>query len=453
MNSDLTHYFYMPKRRDFLIGSAASAAAVSMLSKANAQDNQPSKRPEINALRQGYVGQYQGGVYLLPANDETAQWGWFNNAEPPRARIKSGDTVVMETMMASLNQILPGSSIEQITKLRVDYPGRGPHSVTGPIFVEGAMPGDVLKVRINRIVPRSYGANWNLPGNLKLGQFPDKFTEAQVKHFYLDLGRGVTEFLPGIEIPVRPFPGILGVARAESGQYSTVPPGAHGGNLDCRELVQGTTIYLPVFVEGALLWSGDSHAAQGNGEVNLTAIESAFSELNMTIEVIKKTPLSFPRIETPTHWITLGYDRDLNKAVDMLNEQTVKFVSDWKRISSKEAQQFMNNYGDCQVAEIVNQVKGTYCMLPKKAGPKRAPNPTQDTRDSYVTTATNADVQTAMNLASMQMIERIARLRKLSRLDSYALASLAMDARIGRIEPGAKTIHCLMPRSLWVKKA
>ncbi|BAS58893.1 amidase [Leptolyngbya boryana NIES-2135] len=440
----------MPKRRDFLLGSAATATAVSMFPHVNAQS---SKRPEINALQQGYVGQYQGGVYLLPANSETVQWGWFNNAEPPRARIKSGDTVVMETMMASLNQILPGSSIEAITKLRVDFPGRGPHSVTGPIFVEGAMPGDVLKIKINRIVPRSYGANWNLPGNLKLGQFPDKFTQAQVKHFYLDLGRGMTEFLPGIELPVRPFPGIIGVARAESGQYSTVPPGAYGGNLDCRELVQGTTIYLPVFVDGALLWSGDSHAAQGNGEINLTAIETAFSELNITVEVMKKMPLSFPRIETPTHWITMGYDRDLNKAIDKLEEETVKFVSEWKRLSSKEARQYMQDYGMCHVAEVVNQVKGTYCMLPKQPTPKVAPAAVKDTRDSYVTTATNADAMAAMNSSAMQMIERIAELKKLSLIDSYALASLAMDTRIGRLEPGARTIHNLLPRSLWVKKA
>jgi acetamidase/formamidase len=440
---------FMPNRRDFLLGAAATATAASMFSKVNAQ--QPTQRPEMAALKQGFVGQYQGGVYLLPANNETVQWGWFNNAEPPRARIKSGDTVVMETMMASMNQILPGLSIEQITKLRVDHPGRGPHSITGPIYVEGAMPGDVLKVRINRIVPRSYGANWNLPGNLKLGQFPDKFAQAQVKHFYLDLGRGVTEFLPGIEIPVRPFPGIIGVARAETGQYSTVPPGKFGGNLDCRELVQGSTIYLPVLVDGALFWSGDSHAAQGNGEINLTAIESAFSELNLTIEVMKKRPLSFPRIETPTHWITLGYDRDLNKAIEMLDEETVKFLAEWKGLSSQEARQYMGDYGDCRVAEIVNQVKGVYCMLPKSATSKRAANPAKDTIDSYVTTATDADVMKAMNVSALQMIERIAVLKKLSPLDSYSLASLAMDARIGRIEPGAKTIHNLLPRSLWVK--
>jgi acetamidase/formamidase len=438
----------MPNRRDFLLGSAATAAAAAILPKAIAQT--PPTRPEMVALEQGYVGQYQGGVYLLPANDETVQWGWFNNAEPPRARIKSGDTVVMETMMASLNQILPGVSIEQITKLRVDNPGRGPHSITGPIFVEGAQPGDVLKVRINRIVPRSYGANWNLPGSLNLGQFPTAFPEPQVKHFFLDLKRGVTEFLPGIELPVRPFPGILGVAKAESGQYSTVPPGPFGGNLDCRELVEGTTIYLPVFVEGALLWSGDSHAVQGNGEINLTAIESAFNELNLTIEVIKGRSLTWPRIESDTHWITMGYDRDLNVAIQILEEETLKFLSESKGLTSSQARQYIAAYGDCRVAEVVNQLKGVYCMLPKQPIPMLAPNPIADTADNYVTHAIDGDAMKAMNMAAMSLIERIQDIKGLSALDAYSLASLAMDTRIGRIEPGAKNLHCLLPKSLWV---
>jgi acetamidase/formamidase len=112
---------------------------------------------------------------LLPATNETVQWGWFDQAEPPRARIQSGDTVVMETMAAALNQVLPGVSISEITRLRVEHPGRGPHSITGPIFVEGALPGDTLRVKINRIVPRPYGANWNLPGELDLGLFPNLF--------------------------------------------------------------------------------------------------------------------------------------------------------------------------------------------------------------------------------------------------------------------------------------
>jgi acetamidase/formamidase len=439
----------MPNRRDFLLGGATTTAAAAIAAHANAQSAQPA-RPEITALKQGYVGQYQGGVYLLPANDETVQWGWFNNAEPPRERIKSGDTVVMETMMASLNQILPGVPIEEITRLRVDNPGRGPHSVTGPIYVEGAMPGDVLKVKINRIVPRSYGANWNLPGDLNLGQFPTQFPQPQVKHFFLDLKRGVTEFLPGIELPVRPFPGIIGVARAESGEYSTVPPGPFGGNLDCRELVEGTTIYLPVFVDGALLWSGDSHAVQGNGEINLTAIESAFNELNLTVEVIKGQTLSWPRIETPTHWITVGYDRDMNLALDILQAETLKFLSESQGLSASEAQTYMTQIGDCRVAEIVNQLKGVYCMLPKQPTAALPALPTTDTADSFVTAATDADVMQAMNQSAMAMIQRMQELKGLSALDAYSLSSLALDARIGRLEPGAKPIHCLMPKSLWV---
>jgi acetamidase/formamidase len=438
----------MPKRRDFLLGSAAAAAATSVFSKAQAQ---PTNRPEMQALQRGYVGQYQGGVYLLPATDETVQWGWFDNAEPPRARIKPGDTVVMETMMASLNQVLPGVPIDQITKLRVDNPGRGPHSVTGPIYVEGAKPGDILKVRINRIVPRPYGTNWNLPGSLGLGLFPNVFPEAQAKHFFLDMTRRKTEFLPGIELPVRPFPGVLGVARAESGRYSTVPPGPFGGNLDCRELVQGTTIYLPVFVDGALLWSGDSHAVQGNGEINLTAIETAFSELSLTVDVIKGRSLTWPRIETPTHWITLGYDRDLNKALDILDEETMKFIAEWQGLRGAEARQFMATYGDCRVAEVVNQLRGVYCMLPKRPTTAIEANPKADTADSFVTHAVEGDAMQAMSKAAMQMIERLQEMKRLSALDAYSLSSLALDARIGQLEPGAKNVHCLIPKSLWTR--
>lgn len=438
----------MPKRRDFLLGGAAATAAATIAGRVKAQE---ASRPEIQALQEGYVGQYQGGVYLLPATDETVQWGWFNNAEPPRARIKPGDTVLMETMMASLNQVLPGVPIDQITKLRVDNPGRGPHSITGPIFVEGAMPGDVLQVRINRIVPRPYGANWNLPGELGLGLFPKVFTEAQVKHFFLDMKRGKTQFLPGIELPVRPFPGIIGVAKAESGQYSTVPPGPFGGNLDCRELVQGTTLYLPVFVDGALLWSGDSHAVQGNGEINLTAIETAFSELSLTVNVIKGQTLSWPRIETPTHWITMGYDRDLNKALEILDEETLKFISETKGLSGAGARQFMATYGDCRIAEVVNQLRGVYCMLPKNPRDPVAANPKRDTFNNFVTHAVEGDAMEALNKAAMKMIDRLQEMKQLSALDAYSLSSLALDARIGQLEPGAKNVHCLVPKSLWTE--
>ena len=132
---------------------------------------------------------------------ETTQWGWFNNAQPPVLHVNSGDTIVFETMMHSHNQVVPGTTIEQIKKLRTDFPGRGPHTLTGPVYIEGAEPGDVLKVRINKIVPRAYGTNFNVPG--MFGEFPSKFPDGQVKYFYLDLERKIAEFAPGIEIPLR----------------------------------------------------------------------------------------------------------------------------------------------------------------------------------------------------------------------------------------------------------
>ncbi|MBI1394411.1 MAG: amidase [Betaproteobacteria bacterium] len=432
-----------------MANSKQKTSNVSSTAEPGVQRSRP-KRPEIRALQEGHVGQFQGGVYLLPATDETVQWGWFDNAERPRARIPAGSTVVMETMMASLNQVLPGVDMDTITRLRVNHPGRGPHTITGPVFVEGAMPGDTLCVRINRIVPRSYGANWNMPGPLQLGQFPDVFTEPQVKYFYFDMARGVTEFLPGIEIPVRPFPGIVAVAREESGPYSTVPPGTFGGNLDIREMTEGSVVHLPVFVEGALFWSGDSHAAQGNGEINLTAIETAFSELNVTIDVIKRQTIAWPRIETPTHWITVGYDHDLDRALEILEEETVRFLVDVARLRGTDARAFMTTYGDFRVSEVVNQVKGVYCMLPKKAWHRPASRPLRENRASFVTHAVDASLMQAMNHAALEMIDVVASRQRLRRIDAYSLASLAMDTRIGRVEPGAREIHCLIPKSLWI---
>src|SRR5262249_42706908 len=218
----------------------------------------------------------QGQVHLLPATMETTQWGWYDNATKPVLTVKPGDTVVMETMMHMHDQFMPGKTLADLARIRNENPGRGAHTLTGPIYVEGAEPGDVLKVTINKIVPRAYGMNVNYPG--LAGLFPKEFPEGQIRLVYLDWDKKVGEFLPGVFVPLRPFPGIVGVARAEPGRYSTVPPGRYGGNLDLRELTAGSTLYLPVFVKGALLWASDAHAAQGNGEINLTGIATAFRD-------------------------------------------------------------------------------------------------------------------------------------------------------------------------------
>jgi acetamidase/formamidase len=410
----------------------------------------PLAADEATDLRRVPAAAFPGKTYLLPATEQTAQWGWFDNGEPPVLTIRSGDTVVMETMMHSHNRIVPGVTIEDIKALRVNNPGRGPHSVTGPVYVEGARPGDILKVRINRIVPRAYGVNFNLPG--MLGQFPDEFPEGQVRYFYLDPVRKVAEFAPGIEIPLAPFPGILGVARAEPGKYSTVPPGPFGGNMDIRELVEGTTAYFPVFVEGALLWSGDSHAAQGNGEINLTAIETAFKELSLTVEVIKGRSLTWPRIETPTHWITMGADPDLNRALDVLRAETIKLLVEVRGATHLEAEAWMRKFSDCRVAEVVNQFKLAYCMNTKAQEARPVWRPTQETPRSFVTAAADPDLQSAMDAASREMIAVLEEKKGMTRLDAYSLASLAMDCQLGDITAEVRRVHCLVPKSLWKKK-
>ena len=145
-----------------------------------------------------------------------------------------------------------------------------------------------------------------------------------------------------------------------------MPPGEYAGNMDIRDFVAGTTLYVPVHVPGALLWSGDSHAGQGNGEVNLTAIETAYKEFNITVEVVKGKPLDFPRIETAKSWITMGFDQDLNKAWAQAKAQTVKFLSEQRGVSAEQAEKLMASVSDCRVSQVVNIKKGIHCLNPKE---------------------------------------------------------------------------------------
>jgi acetamidase/formamidase len=389
-----------------------------------------------------------GKVHLLPATLETTQWGWFDNAQPPVLSIDSGDTVVLETMMHSHNQVIPGRTIEEIKKLRTDFPGRGPHTLTGPIYVKGAEPGDTLKVHLNRIVPRAYATNFNVPG--MFGQFPKEYQDGQVKYLYLDMDRKVTEFLPGVYIPLKPFPGTLAVARKEPGRYSSVPPGEFAGNMDIRDFSEGATLYVPVHVSGALLWTGDSHAAQGNGEVNLTAIETAYKEMNITVSVLKNMKLDFPRIETPKSWISMGFDQDLNKAWDQAKSQTIKMLAEQRKLPADKAAALMTKVSDCRVSQVVNVKKGIHCLSPKDAkGKEDMERPAKETDKYYVSHATDADLNKAMDTASMGMIKFLESGKGIARLDAYGLASGAMDCRVGDTSGALKNVHCLMPKSLW----
>jgi acetamidase/formamidase len=431
----------------------AGSAGVALLMAGALAQNQPASTDSLTpgpadpALR---VVTLPNGkkMHLLPATLETTQWGWFDNAQPPVLRVNSGDVVALETMMHSHNQVVPGTTIDQIKKLRTDHPGRGPHTVTGPIYVEGAQPGDVLKVTINKIVPRAYATNFNVPG--MFGQFPNIYTDGQVKYMYLDLEKKVTEFLPGVYIPLKPFPGTLAVARKEPGRYTTVLPGEFAGNMDIRDFSEGTSLYVPVHVPGALLWTGDSHAAQGNGEVNLTAVETAYREMNITLEVIKGKPLGWPRIETRTSWITMGFDQDLNKAWDQAKAETIKFLSEQRNVSADQAGRLMPTVSDCRISQVVNVKKGIHCLNPKNVrGKEDLERPTRETGRYYVVHVKDADLNNAMNNASIGMIKFLETERRIARLDAYGLASVAMDCRVGAVSDTEKNVHCVIPKSIW----
>lgn len=386
--------------------------------------------------------------FLLPANPRTTQWGIFDNSVSPVLTIDSGDSISIETAAASANQVVPGTTIEQIIAMNEAVPGRGPHTLTGPIYIKDAEPGDVLRIHINKIIPRFYASNDSTPGK---GLFPQEFTKPYVKYFYLDIKNKKMQFAPGIIIPIAPFPGIIAVAQAEPGKFNSIPPGPFGGNMDLRELTEGSTLYLPVFVKGGLVWTGDSHAGQGNGEIDLTAIETAFTELNITIDVIKQKPLTWPRIETSHSWIAVGYDKDLNKALVLLKEETTKLIMDEYNVSRPKAQTILMQTWNCPIAEVVNGVKGTYCIVPKKLSQHAPPLPKSDTSTSFVTFAKDSDLQQAMQKAAMAMLDKIVAEKKITRQDAYTLASLTMDCRIAPYVSGEKAVHCMLAKSLWVE--
>lgn len=385
-------------------------------------------------------------TYMLPAVPATTQWGIFDSNQKPVLTVKPGDTIAIETLAASDNQVVPGATIDQILKIQHADPKRGPHTITGPIYVEGAEPGDVLKIKINKIIPRSYASNNT---NTNKGLFPKEFPDLFVKYYYLDLKNNRMVFSPNISIPLAPFPGIVAVARKEPGRYNTSPPGPFGGNMDLRELTEGSTLYLPVFMKGALLWTGDSHAGQGNGEIDLTAMETAFQEFNITVDVIKNKNLSWPRVETPTAWISVGYDENLNKALTILQDETIKLIAETRHVSPTDAKKIMFETWNCPIAEVVNGVKGVYCIIAKDQNVKNMGMLTTDDKKHFVTHAKDPDVEKAMKRASMDMLNQLVTIKKMSKNDAYVLASFTMDCRIAPLKTNDKEVFCSIDKNLW----
>jgi acetamidase/formamidase len=314
-----------------------------------------------------------GRVHVVQSTKETVRLGVFDATLPPIVTIDSGDLVSFpNTWSHFMNELQPGVPISRLAELRTSNPGRGPHSIIGPIAVRGAEPGDVVEIRYRRLHPVIWGAVFNNPAALNTGLLPQDFSQGQIKYVDLDLTRMEGKFAPDITIPLTPFQGTLGVAPPDGffpplspGVTSSVPPGPHGGNLDLRELAEGSVLYLPVWKPGALIYTGDSHAVQGDGEISLTALETAMQEVLIQVVLHKQKNFQWPVAETATHWITVGLDKDLNTAMALAARNAIDFLSSRAKLTPHDAYALCSIAASFRVTQVVDIVRGVHAMIPK----------------------------------------------------------------------------------------
>ncbi len=302
-------------------------------------------------------------THRLEATPTTVAYGYYWSEAKPVLRIASGDIIDVDTLLTSTPAGLTRAGVADeeiqpslkavVEAFPAGHPGRGPggHILTGPVYVEGAEPGDVLEVKVLSIdLPIDYGYNGCS------GFIPANCDKTQ-RQTILRLNRQTmtAQFLPGIVIPLKPFFGSMGVAPApEIGRVSSNPPGRHAGNLDNRELVAGSTLYIPVFVAGALFEVGDGHAAQGDGEVDQTAIETSLrGRLQLTVR--KDMKLTWPRAETATDYISMATDPDLTVATTAAIQEMVDFLAATKGLTKHQAYQLTSLAGHVAITQLVDR--------------------------------------------------------------------------------------------------
>jgi acetamidase/formamidase len=313
-----------------------------------------------------------GRVHTVESSPATVRLVVFDTTLPDILQIESGDTVVYpRTWSHFLDRVQPGVPIADLARWRAENPGKGPHSIIGPVAVRGAEPGDVLEIQYHRIRPKAWACNFNNPGALKTGALPDTYAEGQVRYFTLDLERRAVAFNDDISLPLRPFQGTLGLAPPDgffgvtNGVYSSVPPGPHGGNTDLSELVEGTRMFLPVWKAGGRIYTGDSHALQGDGEVNLTALETAMEELRIRVLLHKDVGWRWPIAETASHFIPLGMDKDLGVAFRIALENAIAFLVKRAGLTPLDAYSLCSLGVSFRVTQVVDVNKGVHAMIPK----------------------------------------------------------------------------------------
>ena len=301
-------------------------------------------------------------VHQLNPTPETVHWGHFDASIPPVLEIESGDTVIIDTVSGGRQEVTDDRWFRDDHRIIVDQvvQSMGPHILTGPVAVKGAQPGDTLEICIESIeLTADWG--WNIIRPLK-GALPEQFSRLSRRIIPIDRSAGLARLPWGVDVPLQPFFGIMGVAPpAHYGRVSSIEPREYGGNIDCKEFVPGTSLFLPVFVPGGHLSVGDGHAVQGDGEVCLTALETCLKGRFRI--VLHRKALSFPRAITPTHYITLGMNVDLDDAA----QQALKLMIDWlvelKGWDPEEAYVFCSLACDLHVTQLVDGNKGIHAMV------------------------------------------------------------------------------------------
>jgi acetamidase/formamidase len=305
---------------------------------------------------------------LVPQN---VHWGYYDAALKPVLRVASGDTIRVETMIARGLPRLRAAGVKEeeipealkLVERTVTERGPGAHPMTGPVFVEGAEPGDVLEVKmIGFEFLHPYGVSGFIPGS---GTLPDEFPYVKFHLVRFDERAGTGAFAPGVTLKLAPFFGSVGVApNPLVGRISSGPPGPHAGNLDNKELVAGSTLYIPVAVPGALISFGDGHALQGDGEATLTALETSLRG-TVQVTVRKGAPLKWPRAETPTHYIAMGLHTELDEAAKLAVKEMIDFLVAEKKMDRGAAYILCSVAVDLHVTQLVDGTKGVHAMLAK----------------------------------------------------------------------------------------
>ena len=309
--------------------------------------------------------------HTLLATPSTVAWGYYSGLSKPVLTVRSGDTVRMQTLSTCgspeqmMSRGVQRASIPLYTDaIYQDVADKGPggHILTGPVAIAEAEPGDVLEVQILKVdIDVDFACNAFGVGR---GFLPMEYPYSRWKIIPLDRQKMIGHFGAGIEIPLKPFFGSMGVAPA-GGKIDSAPPFAHAGNMDNKELVAGSTLFIPVAAKGALFQAGDGHAAQGNGEVDITALETYLSG-SFRFIVHKNQHLLWPRAETPDYYISMGFSKDLKEATEHALRDMIEFLVDVKHLSRDDAYMLSSVAVDLNITQLVDGNVGVHAMCPKK---------------------------------------------------------------------------------------